>query len=586
MFRSLLIILTLALTAHAKQWPFSGELGQKTYLTSSYGESRGMRYHTGWDYSTLQREGLVLRAPEDGKVVRVKVSPWGYGKVIYFQGQSSGKIYVLAHLSGFSFGEIIQTKLKKLQRNTLNWKVPHETLEFKKGEILAYSGSSGIGSPHLHLEVRPQVGQTQNPHPYAQHFDSLAPVLTSIAMMHSQENSFWNLDQLSSINDSAETMILTKTSDDYYLKDRVGQALALKIVDYSQTYGENPMSIAELKLSCQGEVYFQKSYQTLTFGKHPIMLDHLWGRDDSIPGDWHYIDFSSNWATKPDLQKCLKEHPLKIYIADANQNSLVKNIYFESSHQEAIPPSQTLRPYIGNQPWSHFTLLQNYYPNPNSTSRIVDSLILKVNASKIKAEKPWGKFDITLEKQAIKPPQIALFKNTDQESHVIYEWHPKGTPTDSKNSNYCYIKPQGQGWGLYYQAESSLDWIYYSHQKPEGKYQCVRVNELRDTRFLQDTLPPVIENPRWQQYTRDGKEQQLLTLDMKDLSSFTSSNQIKAFIKDSKEFIPLEWDHEDEIITLRLDSLTSRHFKDQTLLIQAKDDMGLITKIEVQLPLK
>lgn len=585
MFPSLLIILTLAISCFTQDWPFEGELGQKTYLTSSYGESRGMRYHTGWDYSTLQREGLELKAPEAGQVIRVKVSPWGYGQVLYFKGQASGKIYVLAHLSGFSFGDLIQNKLRKAQRNTLNWKVPRGTLKFKKGEILGYSGSSGIGSPHLHLEVRPQMGQTQNPHPDAQHFDSIAPVITSLAVIQSKENSFWNLDQLSLLADSSEEMQLTQTSYRYDLATEPGQSLALKIVDYSQAYGVNPMSIAELKLSCKETVYFHKEYQKLTFGKHPIMLDHLWGRDDSIPGDWHYINFesSSPWLKRTGISECLKQTPLIITLLDANKNSTQKEIHFYQFNKKSHTETKDLKPFIGNQPWSHFTLLQKYYPNPYSKSVVLDSMIIKVNSPKILAQSDWGKFNILLEHQAMTPPKIAVFKNQTSDSSIIYEWHPKGTPTNSKKSNYCYTKPQGKGWGLYYQAESSLDWIYYSNQKSQGKYQCVYVNELRDTRFQQDTLAPILEYPRWASYTRDGKEQQLLTLDIKDKSSFTSSNQIKAYIKESQRFIPLEWDHEDEIIILRV---SRQELQQQTIHITAKDDMGHVVdkEFEVESP--
>ena len=42
--------------------PF-GKLG---YLSSSFGENRGTRYHAGIDYSTEMKEGFPSIAPEDG----------------------------------------------------------------------------------------------------------------------------------------------------------------------------------------------------------------------------------------------------------------------------------------------------------------------------------------------------------------------------------------------------------------------------------------------------------------------------------------------------------------------------------------
>ena len=46
------------------------------YLTSSFGENRGTRYHAGFDYSTQMEEGWPIYAPEDGKVVELRVSPF------------------------------------------------------------------------------------------------------------------------------------------------------------------------------------------------------------------------------------------------------------------------------------------------------------------------------------------------------------------------------------------------------------------------------------------------------------------------------------------------------------------------------
>ena len=65
--------------------PFSyNPFGRDAYLTSSFGENRGTRYHLGIDYSTEMEEGWVVYAPEDGTVSEIKTSPFGYGKVLFF----------------------------------------------------------------------------------------------------------------------------------------------------------------------------------------------------------------------------------------------------------------------------------------------------------------------------------------------------------------------------------------------------------------------------------------------------------------------------------------------------------------------
>ena len=82
--------------------PFKYDPFQRdAYLTSSFGENRGTRYHAGIDYSTQMEEGWPIFAPENGYVKEVQNSPFGYGKVMFFEG-NSGKTWVFAHQSSFT----------------------------------------------------------------------------------------------------------------------------------------------------------------------------------------------------------------------------------------------------------------------------------------------------------------------------------------------------------------------------------------------------------------------------------------------------------------------------------------------------
>lgn len=93
----LLFFFAVCLNAESLYFPFQKE----AFLTSSFGENRGTRYHAGVDYSTNMEEGWVVFAPENGFVEELRISPYSYGKVIYFKGES-GRTWVFAHLSGFS----------------------------------------------------------------------------------------------------------------------------------------------------------------------------------------------------------------------------------------------------------------------------------------------------------------------------------------------------------------------------------------------------------------------------------------------------------------------------------------------------
>ena len=65
--------------------PTYNPFNRDAYLTSSFGENRGTRYHAGFDYSTNMEEGWVVYAPENGKVEELRVSPFGYGKLMLFK---------------------------------------------------------------------------------------------------------------------------------------------------------------------------------------------------------------------------------------------------------------------------------------------------------------------------------------------------------------------------------------------------------------------------------------------------------------------------------------------------------------------
>ena len=62
------------------QWP----LAAPKALTSTFGEYRPGRFHAGLDIKTWGKEGYPILAVDDGYVWRVRTSPWGYGRAIYF----------------------------------------------------------------------------------------------------------------------------------------------------------------------------------------------------------------------------------------------------------------------------------------------------------------------------------------------------------------------------------------------------------------------------------------------------------------------------------------------------------------------
>ena len=139
-------------------------LGITPRLSGNFGELRGNHFHTGVDLKTEGREGLVVLASTSGKVARVKMSPWGYGKALYLEGPDNITT-VYAHLKSFA-PKVQEWAVKRTYKaRTLGLDAAPsagDSLYFEAGDTLGWSGNSGgSGGPHLHFEVR----QTSNQHP-------------------------------------------------------------------------------------------------------------------------------------------------------------------------------------------------------------------------------------------------------------------------------------------------------------------------------------------------------------------------------------------------------------------------------------
>jgi hypothetical protein len=145
----------------ALRWPLDPPIS----LRSAFGEYReGGRVHGGVDLSTGGRTGLPVRAAADGEVFRLKVEWRGYGRAAY-QKLADGRVLVYAHLERFVLPGLEEAVVGARQRagrfpGDLPISPPIPVLQ---GEILALSGESGAGLPHLHFEIRSAQNTPLNP---------------------------------------------------------------------------------------------------------------------------------------------------------------------------------------------------------------------------------------------------------------------------------------------------------------------------------------------------------------------------------------------------------------------------------------
>ncbi len=179
------IIMLLTFSSVCSQewvWPTSAS----KWLTSTFAEVRPRRYHAGWDVKTWGKEGYPVFAMQDGYIWRIKTSPTGYGNVVYIK-HPTGYYSVYAHLSGFfkQLNDFVRKHQLETNEYIQQFYFSSHQFPVKKGDIIGYSGSTGIGYPHLHFEIRSSLQQPLNPAYFFKNMvkDNFYPVVKSISFI-------------------------------------------------------------------------------------------------------------------------------------------------------------------------------------------------------------------------------------------------------------------------------------------------------------------------------------------------------------------------------------------------------------------
>ncbi len=235
-------------------------------LSSSFCEYRPGHFHSAIDIKTWNREGYPVFAIASGRIYRIRVSPFGYGKVLYLK-LDDGHMAVYAHLQKFNkaLEKAIREQQIKNQRYTIDW-YP-KNWRVKKGQLLAYTGQTGIGVPHLHFEIRDAQNHPLNPLKfYAKEVeDNVAPVLQELLVLP--------LSAQSLVNDahSPQILPLKKTGKNLYaLKDSLAAygkiGLALRAFDKADGV-YNHLAYYRARLFWDHREVFAVSYDTLDFAR-------------------------------------------------------------------------------------------------------------------------------------------------------------------------------------------------------------------------------------------------------------------------------------------------------------------------------
>lgn len=261
MFKLYILILLsfTCLFAQNYLWPTNASYA----LTSSFCEYRPGHYHAAIDIKTWNREGYPIYAVDDGSVYRIRVSPFGYGKGLYLK-MKDGQIAVYGHLQ--KFNDVIEKRVFEQQMKNQRYSVhfsPND-IHVKKGTILGYTGQTGIGSPHLHFEIRDKKDRPLNPLKYYNQVkDNIAPVIQSLLVIPSGRSS-----QVAGSHLPKSYSIKKRKSREYYLNKpiSVNGAVGLAFECYDMADGVyNKYAHYKAELFINNQKIFHSQYDRLDF---------------------------------------------------------------------------------------------------------------------------------------------------------------------------------------------------------------------------------------------------------------------------------------------------------------------------------
>ena len=293
-----------AQTEYPKDY-FRSPLDIPLVLSGTFAELRSSHFHAGLDIKTKRREGFKIYATADGYVSRIKVSHFGYGKVLYIT-HPNGYTTVYAHLKKFSGA--IETFVKDCQYEKENYEMevflnPGE-LDVTKDDIIAYSGNTGSsGGPHLHFEIRDNQERPINPMFFGLDVeDNKAPFVSAIYAYPKDENAIIN-----GKNKRVPLRLIPQKSGDYEVeKINAYGNIGFGVTSYDkQDYAPNNNGVSRIETFFNGSKRMEVDFKRFSYSE----TKHI----------KRFVDYTYFKKKKSRIQK--------LFVQKNNPLSLFKNVY-------------------------------------------------------------------------------------------------------------------------------------------------------------------------------------------------------------------------------------------------------------------
>lgn len=312
-------------------------------LSGTFGEFRKTHFHSGIDIKTQGKEGLKVRAIEDGDLVRVKISTGGYGKALYIR-HYDGTTSVYAHLKKFS--SKIQKIIKGLQYEKKKFEIEkffkEGKIKLKKSEIIGFSGNTGGSSgPHLHFELRDSKKEKPlNPLKYGYLVsDTIPPEIQNIFIYKFLREHL-----------SKKIKIELRKNEDYYSVTDTIKVNGVFGIGYSgydkQNSSYNRNGIYKRELTINGESVFSYKFDELLFKdgeKIDLLIDYEAYNVEKIRIKKLYQTINSKFSFLENngsngLFKIMKDslYNIKIVFEDFNKNKSVVKMVIKGAESQNI----------------------------------------------------------------------------------------------------------------------------------------------------------------------------------------------------------------------------------------------------------
>lgn len=582
-------------------WPTDS--GQ--YLSSTFGETRSAHFHAGLDIKTWGQEGYRVFASRDGILHRLLITERGYGKAIYLQhADSSYTVY--AHLQRFNdnFQHIADSIRMQDHSFEMDEALSSQQIKVKQGDVIGYTGSTGIGPPHLHFEIRDASNNPINALTKGLEVkDEIPPVFSSLIVEP--------LSHQSRVNGSAKSLSKRAQkkdgSFDFGTISISGEAgLAVNVYDQAdEVY--NAYAVYSLTLMHESDTLFHQLLNEIDFEyESEMFLDRiapfgsarrghqrLYGKEGHN-NPFYLIEKQGAILTPPEVTSANYTIIASDYFG--NRSTATIKIVPDSTvsdkpismtsppdawywHEDWVSPdlmnSIDLKKGFGGFPWDTD---QEIMLSDSSVSKAKHSARISPE-TQVSLKHPSQRMQLYFPKNSVFDTLSTLYSYDLKNDTIALSIHPQMLPLKQKFGVQFYLGDHYKKGNKYrlFRKRSSNGSLSYVESELKGRSVLGYPSEMGEFVIIPDNDPPEVTNFRVHQ-TDYGMWQ--IRADVEDSLSGINSESAQFKVNGVRGIA--EYDYEEEIITYYHPDF--KPISENKVLLIIEDKAGNKAEFEVTLP--